>query len=112
MQGIQSIQNDNKSIEELMAEVESSNSLEEYTRQLFKQLLEVSDVASLPEDEKLNYYARLKIARDNAGCLEVARSNGFEEGKLSMAKAMKANGIPSEMIAKCSGLSIEELSKL
>ena len=104
--------NDNKSIEELKAEVESSNSLEEYTRQLFKQLLEVSDVASLPEDEQLNYYARLKIARDNAGCLEVARSNGFEEGKISMAKAMKANGIPSEMIAKCSGLSIEELSKL
>ncbi len=110
------MQNDNKSIEELKAEVESSNSLEEYTRQLFKQVLGVSDVASLPEVEKLNYYARLKIARDNAGCLEVARSYGFEEGrderKISMVKAMKANGIPSEMIAKCSGLSIEELSKL
>ena len=78
---MQSMQNDNKSIEELKAEVESSNSLEEYTRQLFKQLLEVSDVASLPEDEKLNYYARLKITRNNAGCLEVARSNGFKEGR-------------------------------
>ncbi|MCQ2138634.1 MAG: hypothetical protein MJY60_08025 [Bacteroidales bacterium] len=79
------MQNDNKSIEELKAEVESSNSLEEYNRQLFKQLLEVSDVASLPVDEKLNYYARLKIARDNAGCLEVAERQG--------AKKIKGGGV-------------------
>ena len=41
-----------------------------------------------------------------------AREEGREEERLQMAKNFKSEGIPPEVIAKCSGLTEEEISEL
>ena len=58
--------------------------------------------------------------RDRINQLEYAIEQGKKEGlaegraeeKLSIAKNIKQNGIPAETIAKCTGLSIEEIENL
>ena len=48
--------------------------------------------------------------------MEQGKKEGLAEGraeeKSSIAKNMKQNGIPAETIAKCTGLSIEEIENL
>ena len=44
--------------------------------------------------------------------LRQGRQEGRQEERLKMAKNMKAEGINSELIAKCSGLTLEELERL
>ncbi len=44
--------------------------------------------------------------------LAKGKAEGIEEGKKEMALRMKAEGIPVEIIARCSGLSAEEIEAL
>jgi len=72
----------------------------------------VTDYASLSETDRIAYDANLKVDRDNASCLSFARKYGIEEGKLDVAKVMKADGLSVETIQKYTGLSPEEIEKL
>jgi len=109
-----------KSREELEMEIVNDNSLADYTIKLFKELMAVTDYASLSEKERAIYDAKLKVARDNASCLSFARKSGIEEGmakgikqnQLAVAKAMKAEGIDVSIIQKCTGLSLDQIEKL
>jgi len=86
----------------------------------------------LTKAELRNYYAHLDnvvILRDNIvtereeGRME-GRAEGWEEGRaegraegqkeerLSMAKKLKASGVPTETIARCSGLPLQEIENL
>ena len=40
------------------------------------------------------------------------REEGREEGRVETAKNFKCNGVPLELIAKCTGLSIETIEAL
>lgn len=79
--------------------------------------------------EELNAYYRhldnIVILRDNilteraegrmegkAEGIEEGIKEGIKEGKLETARAMKQNHIPLELIAQCTGLSIEDLKDL
>jgi len=117
-----------KTKEQLEMEIINDNSLADYTIKLFKELMAVTDYASLSEAERAIYDAKLKVARDNASCLSFARKSGIEEGreegraegitegiakeKLSVAKAMKAKQLDILLISECTGLSPEEIEKL
>jgi len=43
---------------------------------------------------------------------ELGRAEGRAEGKAEMAKKMLEIGIPDDVVAKCTGLSIEEIGSL
>ena len=82
----------------------------------------------LKKDELKAYYRHLDnvvILRDNINTERaegreegreegraVGRKEGKEEGKREMALRMKAEGIPVDVIARCSGLKVEEINNL
>jgi len=47
-----------------------------------------------------------------AECREEGRAEGREEEKLTMARRMKADGLPCEVIAKYTGLSTDQITEL
>ena len=49
---------------------------------------------------------------DEEGRMRVEREEGREEGRIETAKNLKCNGVPLELIAKCTGLSIETIEAL
>ena len=89
---------------------------ERLRKSVFERLLEVADVASLTKEERVLYDEALKRYRDYKNTVEYAEEKGIkkgiEQGKLEMALAMKRKGIPLEVIAECSGLSLEDIERL
>ena len=70
----------------------------------------------LSKSELEAYYRHLDnvvILRDNINteCAE-GRAEGRAEEKREMALRMKSEGIPTEVIARCSGLQIEDIENL
>ena len=114
---------DMKTIEELKAEV-ASTQLPQPTKELFYKVLETADIASLSERDRLRYESDLKNYMDTMGCIRYAEKRGKEEGReegraegrkqqqLDIARSMKEGGMPSEMIAKYTGLSGQEIENL
>ena len=116
-----------RNIEQLKEEVQKS-ALSQPVKEVFYNVLDTADVASLSEMERLNYEAYLKFCRDtvtdlkdehDAGLqegIEIGRKEGVkqgrEEGKQETAKLMKAEGLPAELIAKITGLTTEEIENL
>ena len=89
---------------------------ERLRKSVFERLLEVADVASLTKEERVLYDEALKRYRDYKNTVEYAEEKGIKKGieqcKLEMALAMKRKGIPLEVIAECSGLSLEDIERL
>ena len=79
---------------------------ERLRKSVFERLLEVADVASLTKEERVLYDEAVEYAE------EKGIKKGIEQGKLEMALAMKRKGIPLEVIAECSGLSLEDIERL
>jgi hypothetical protein len=76
--------------------------------EIFKKLAMITDVASLTKEERVEYDRAMKELRDTELVIESAKQDGI----LLTAKNMKNNGISTELIQKCTGLSIEEIEKL
>lgn len=98
-------------IEELKQEV-AQTCLPKETKELFYKVLDTADVASLSEQDRIQYESDLKNYRDTMSCIEFAEYKGKKEGKIEIAAKMKANGISLDVIAECTGLSEEEIQKL
>ena len=95
---------------------------------VFKRLEDVVTLASLNKAERRLYEENLKVYRDNLATEAYAvdygmrkgreegraegRVEGREEERLKNARGMKAEGIPSELIAKITGLSLQEIEAL
>ena len=103
---------------------------------VFQKLAEIADVSSLTKEERLHYDEALRKYRDTLCVLEGAeqrglkrgreeglakgraeglakgREEGLAKGRAETARNMKAKGLPVDLIAECSGLSPEEISKL
>ena len=105
---------------------------ERLRKSVFERLLEVADVASLTKEERVLYDEALKRYRDYKNTVEYAEEKGIKKGieqgieigkaeglaqgrqeeKRVTARNMKAEGIPSDIIQRCSGLSLEDIERL
>ena len=74
--------------------------------------------------ERAIYEENLKNYRDWYATIDYAQTEGIEKGmqkgiekgrqeeKLQIAQKMKEQGLDSELIAQCSGLSVEDIERL
>ena len=87
---------------------------------VFKRLFETAEIARFSESEMRDYEESLKNLRDLGNVLNTAkeegRKEGIEEGEkrksMEMALRMRDDGMPLEVIAKYTGLSVEEIQNL
>ena len=95
---------------------------------VFKKLIETCDVASWTREERIKYDRALKRYRDTIAVMEgqkmegraEGRAEGIKEGKeqgrkeaqQDIARNFKQSGIPIDVIAQNTGLSIEEINSL
>ncbi|MBD8039992.1 Rpn family recombination-promoting nuclease/putative transposase [Bacteroides gallinaceum] len=95
---------------------------------IFTKLFEAAEIAKFTKVEYDNYEESLKIYRDWKNTIDTAKKisweegheKGKEEGKeegreekaAEMARSLKAEGIPVNIIAKCSGLSEDQINTL
>ena len=108
-----------RTIEELKAEV-AATCLPQETKEVFYQVLDTADEASLSEKEHIRYESNLKAYRDTMSCIKFAEARGETRGeargeaksKLEIARSMKNKGLDCALIAECTGLSVEEIGGL
>lgn len=83
---------------------------------VFKRLSEIAEVASLNKEERKKYDESLRHFRDTLAVMEgqyqEGKAKGMTEGKTESARAMKADGMPIELISKYTGLAAEEIERL
>lgn len=91
---------------------------------VFEKLEEIADVASLNEEEHELYWKSINAYRTYLCVQEASKEEGREEGRAegraegrvekayAIARTMKSDNIPLEMIAKYTGLSIEAITAL
>ena len=87
---------------------------------VFQRLEDIVDIASLSKEDRIKYDESIKTYRDNlvteAYALQKGRTEGraegFLEANLRNARAMKAKGLPMELIAEITGLSAQEINDL
>ena len=80
----------------------------------------ISELVHLSEEERLKYNISLDTYRTNLSVMKNERAEGIEEGigigerksKMAIARQMKADGLPIDMIQKYSGLTTEEIDAL
>jgi predicted transposase/invertase (TIGR01784 family) len=81
---------------------------------------EIAELAHLTETERAAYEESLKHYRDMINVVDTARMEGHAEGreegliegKRQTAREMKADGMPVQVIAKYTGLSVAEIESL
>ena len=87
-----------------------------YTDFGFKRLFETAEIARFSESEIRDYEESLKNLRDLGNVLNTAKEEGRKEGRKegieTMALRMRDDGMPLEVIAKYTGLSVEEIQNL
>ena len=91
---------------------------------VFKRLFETAEIARFSESEIRDYEESLKNLRDLGNVLNTAKEEGRKEGRkegieegekrksMEMALRMREDGMPLEVIAKYTGLSVEEIQNL
>ena len=118
---------DMKTIEELKAEV-ASTQLPQQTKELFYKVLDTADIASLTGNELIRYESDLKNYMDTMGCIRYAENRGEAKGieigeakgiakgeakaKTEIASTMKKAGMSVEMIAQLTGLETQTIETL
>ena len=79
---------------------------------VFQRLAEVAEVSKLSKEERLQYDHSLKRYRDTVNAMTGAEQKGRAEERVKNARAMKADNMPVELIAKYPGLTAEEIASL
>ena len=92
--------------------------------EIFKILFESAEIATFSPAERIKYTEDMTTERDIRNQLAYAKDKGKEEGialgeakgkseaKAEAARAMLKEGLPMDIIVKCTGLSVEEINKL
>ena len=83
-----------------------------YTDFGFKKLFEQAEIARYSETERRQYEESKKVFWDNYSVIKTAERKGRKEGQKEIARKMKADGLPNEVIAKYTGLSIDEIEEV
>ncbi|MBP3518199.1 MAG: PD-(D/E)XK nuclease family transposase, partial [Parabacteroides sp.] len=108
----------------------------ELNDQIFRKLKSIVEVASMTPDERLEYELSLSVERDLSAALDTSFEDGMEKGiergkaegivegmekgkaeglaesQRLIAANLKKQGIPLVTIAQCTGLSVEEVTRL
>ena len=83
---------------------------------VFKRLASIAEVAAMSKEERSKYDESLRIYRDTISVMEgqyqEGLEKGIEKGHIEDARKMKADDMPTELIAKYTGLSPEEINAL
>ncbi len=89
---------------------------EELNNQIFRKLKSIVEVERMTPDQRLEYELSLSVERDLAAALDTSFEDGMEKGKAEeqrlIATNLKKQGVNTETIAQCTGLSIEEINEL
>ncbi len=78
----------------------------------FKKLFEAAEIAKFTPDEKTKYEESLKYYRDLKNVVDTSFDEGKAEGKIEIARQMKSEKEPIEMIVLFTGLTREEIENL
>ena len=92
----------------------------ELKSKLFERLFHLTEIASLPKEEQIEYIKEMTTERDIRNQIVYARDMGREEGiaegeargKAETALAMLANGLDIALVSKCTGLSEQQILEL
>jgi predicted transposase/invertase (TIGR01784 family) len=79
---------------------------------IFEKIFSVAEIAKLSQEEYQQYIVSLTAYRDFKNSIDTARDEGKIEGKLEVAKELKALGVSFEQISIATKISIEEIEKL
>jgi len=94
---------------------------------VFQRLSEIAEVASLNKEERQKYDESLRAYRDTIAVMDGQYLQGMEQGmekgraeerkknaeeRRESARSMKEDGLSAALIAKYTGLSVEEISEL
>jgi len=67
---------------------------------------------NLNSKEREYYESEKKVMRDREAVMQTAIENAVDYTKIEIAKGLKADGIPYNIISKNTGLTIEQIEKL
>ena len=88
----------------------------EAQHKIFKRLAEIADSKSLTKEEQEKYDNSMMVMWDNYAVYKHAEEKGIEKGMEKCRKEIALNlltyNTPIDVIAKSTGLSIEEIKKL
>ena len=76
--------------------------------EVFTQAFEKAELAKLDQKELDSYENSLKTYRDLKGVIDTA----YEDGKLEVARNLKALAVDIEIISKSTGLTKDQISRL
>lgn len=87
---------------------------------IFEKLFEIAEIAKFTPKEKEQYEESLKYYRDLKNVVDTSKEEGKAEGKIEgksersieVAISLIKQGVPSDIVAKATGLSKEEIEKL
>ena len=95
---------------------------------VFQRLEDIVDIASLSKADRIKYDESIKVYRDNLVTESYAQRKGWEKGLVEgraegraegreirnaeIVSAMKAKGLPLDLIAEVTGFSSEEINKI
>lgn len=84
----------------------------EAQHKIFKRLAEITDSKTLTKEEQEKYDNSMMVMWDNYAVYKHAEEKGMEKGRKEIALNLLTYNTPIDVIAKSTGLSIEEIKKL
>ena len=88
----------------------------EAQHKIFKRLAEIADSKTLTKEEQEKYDNSMMVMWDNYAVYKHAEEKGEAKGEIKKSKEIALNllayNTPIDIIAKSTGLSIEEIKKL
>ena len=89
---------------------------EELKEEIFKRLFKTAEIATFTPEERIKYENDMTTERDIQNYISYAREKGLEEGRaegrMETARNMLADEISIDLVAKYTGLSIEQVKQL
>jgi len=76
---------------------------------VFQKLFEAAEIARFTPDEKNKYEESLKYYRDLKNVVDTSFDEGKAEGKVEIARQMKARRMEITLIAEITEISIDEI---
>jgi predicted transposase/invertase (TIGR01784 family) len=83
-----------------------------FSDEIFTKAFEKAELAKFGQGDLDSYENSLKIYRDLKGVIDTAFDEGKQEGRIEIAKSLKENGVPIEIISKTTGLSKDQIDQL
>jgi predicted transposase/invertase (TIGR01784 family) len=80
--------------------------------EIFEEAFKVAEVAAMTPNQVAQYEESLKIYRDNINVINTAKKEGYDEGKIEVAKNLLGMGMDIVSVIKATGLEEEDIKKL